>query len=351
MDRRSEARDPVTSRIGSTTALIDAMATLPPEERPAVLVNTSGIDYYGDRPDGILTESSPPGDSFLAEVTASWERVASAAIPLGVRVAVIRTAFVVARDAPAFRLMVLPFRMFVGGPLGSGTQWFTWIHVDDLVGIYRLAATDPGISGPVNAVAPDVRTQSEVARVVGSILHRPARLRVPAGVLRVAMGELADLLLHGRRAAPRAAVVHGCRFQFPTMDAAFADALGKPATTAAAQANSPFDEGVLATNSATLPKAFRQQFLGTPGDGRDAPERDHGHDLAPPCLAPTVLLVPCPMVALETGQNVPATMVVRNHRTDDGRPWQTWERTFDFGHVRRRIRRPHDVRSRPSRNV
>jgi len=333
-------REILASRVAATTALVDAMAALPPAERPSVLVNASGIDYYGDRRDGVVTESSRGGETFLADVTAGWERAASVAETLGIRVVCIRTAVVVARDAPAFRLLCLPIRLFVGGPLGSGTQLFTWIHVDDLVGIYRLAATDPTIFGPVNAVAPDVRTQSDAARVIGRILHRPTALRLPAGILRFVMREQADLLLHGRRAEPRVALTHGYQFRFPTMEAGFADALGQPATAASVPMVSPFERGLPEDERATLPEAFRQQFLGTPDDDRetflsgtmDMVWRRHAW-LWPmfSILARADILFP------ETGEDIPAQMIVRNYRTEDGRPWQTWERTFDFGHVRRRF--------------
>jgi uncharacterized protein (TIGR01777 family) len=333
-------REILESRVAATTALVEAMASLAPAERPSVLVNASGIDYYGDRPDGVATESSPRGETFLADVTAEWERAASAAEGLGIRLACVRTAVVVARDAPAFRLLCLPIRLFVGGPLGSGTQLFTWIHIDDLVGLYRLAATDPSIVGPVNAVAPDVRTQGETARVIGEILHRPTWLRLPAGILRIVMREQADLLLHGRRAEPRVALDHGYRFRFATMDAAFADALGRPGTAAAVSMASPFERDILEDEPAMLPDAFRRQFLGSPDDERetflsgtmDTVWRRHAW-LWPmfSILARANTLFP------ETGRDIPAQMTVRNHRTEDGRPWQTWERIFDFGHVRRRF--------------
>ena len=330
----------MASRVAATSALVEAMAALPPAERPSVLVNASGIDYYGDRPDGVATESSPAGETFLAEVTTAWEQAASVAEALGIRVVYVRTAVVVSHDAPAFRLVCLPIRLFAGGPIGSGSQLFTWIHIDDLVGVYRLAVTDPTIAGPVNAVAPDVRTQFETVRVIARILHRPTRLRIPAGVLRLVMREQADLLLHGRRARPRVAMAHGYSFRFATMDAAFADALGEPGTAVAVQMASPFAHGILENEPGRLPEAFRQQFLGTPDDDRetflsgtmDTIWRRHAW-LWPmfSMLARADILFP------ETGRDIPAEMIVRNYRTEDGRPWQSWERTFDFGHVRRRF--------------
>src|SRR6202011_1757698 len=140
----------LSSRLGPTTAIVQAIERTPPEHRPKVLVSASGIDYYGDRGDEVVTEESSPGDSFLAHLTQQWEAAAAKAEPLGVRVVRIRTAMVFGRGAPAFALLVLPFRIFAGGPLGNGRQWFTWIHVDDLVGLYRQAIEDGRLTGPVN---------------------------------------------------------------------------------------------------------------------------------------------------------------------------------------------------------
>jgi NAD dependent epimerase/dehydratase family enzyme len=265
----------LASRLLPTDALVGAIGALPSDARPEVLVNASGIDYYGDRPaalsrttpsswpsprerknasgsplppgegqregvtrgggDGatrgrgegaVLDEGAPPGDSFLAGLCVKWEAAARAAEPLGVRVVRMRTALVVGRDAPALKLMALPFRLFVGGPLGGGEQPFTWIHLDDLVGLYRLAMEHTELVGPVNAVAPDVRPQRNAAADVGAVLHRPSFFPSPAPLLRLALGERADLLLHGRHAIPDRALTSGFRFRYPELRPALADALG-----------------------------------------------------------------------------------------------------------------------------
>ncbi len=218
-------REILASRVQATEALVSAMAGLGPTDRPGVLINASGIDFYGDQPEGVWAEDAPAGDSFLARVCAAWEAAAAPAEGLGVRVVCVRTALVVARDGPAFRLLALPFRMFLGGPVGSGRQWFTWVHIADLVGLYRLAATDPAIKGPLNAVAPEVGSEADAARTIGQVLHRPARLRVPTWFLRAVLRAQADVMLHGRQAEPRVALDHGYRFKFPTMLLAFSDVL------------------------------------------------------------------------------------------------------------------------------
>lgn len=217
----------LSSRLNATGALVEAMGRLPAADRPRVLVNASGIDIYGDRPDGELTESSPPGDSFLAGVVVSWEQSARAAEALGIRVVLARTALIVAPEALAWRLILLPFRLFVGGPLGSGRQRFTWVHVVDAVGLYGLAMRDESIVGPLNMVAPEVPTQRELASAIGRAMRRPASFPVPAFVLRLMLWGQADIVLHGRIAVPARAVAAGYVFRHPTVESALHDVLGQ----------------------------------------------------------------------------------------------------------------------------
>jgi uncharacterized protein (TIGR01777 family) len=213
------------SRLAATGAIIEAIGRLPAADRPKVLVNASGIDIYGDRPDGELTEDSSPGDSFLAEVVVAWEAAARAAESLGVRVVLARTALIVAPEALAWRLILLPFRLFVGGRLGSGRQRFTWIHVDDAVGLYDLAIRNGSIVGPVNMVAPEVPAQRDLARAIGRAMRRPAIFPVPAFVLRLMLWGQADIVLHGRVAVPAKALAAGYEFHHPTVESALRDVL------------------------------------------------------------------------------------------------------------------------------
>jgi uncharacterized protein (TIGR01777 family) len=215
------------SRLDATGAIVGALGRLPPADRPTVLVNASGIDIYGDRPEGELTEASPPGDSFLAGVVVAWEAAARVAEPLGVRVVLARTALIVAPEAPSWRLILLPFRLFVGGPLGSGRQRFTWIHVDDAVGLYDRAIRDGSVVGPLNMVAPEVPTQRDLARAIGRAMHRPAIVPVPALALRLALWGQADVVLHGRVATPARALAAGYEFRHPSVDSALRDVLGE----------------------------------------------------------------------------------------------------------------------------
>ena len=214
----------LASRLDSTAALVEALRSLGPAERPPVLVNTSGIDYAGSTGDAVVTEEARPGDSFLARVCVRWEAAACRAEELGVRVVLMRTPFVVSREAPAVKLLVLPFRLYAGGPLGGGEQWFPWAHLEDTVGLFRLALISE-LSGPLNLVAPDVRRQWDLAREIGRVLGRPARLPVPRVALRLLLGEAADIVLHGQRATSRAEAM-GYRFRYPGLSDALEEALG-----------------------------------------------------------------------------------------------------------------------------
>jgi len=215
------------SRVRSTSALVDAMAKLPPERRPRALLNAAGTDLYtGLDAEPATEETSQPVTGFLADVCRAWEAAALPAQALGVRVALMRTGFVLARDSQIVSLLALPFQLFVGGPLGDGRQWMSWIHVDDVVGIYRLAVEDASMTGPLNVVGPDPRPEADVAAAIGRALGRPSRLRVPAILIRTLMGEQSTLLLGSRRAVPARAAAAGYRFLRPELGAAVADALG-----------------------------------------------------------------------------------------------------------------------------
>jgi uncharacterized protein (TIGR01777 family) len=203
--------------VDTTKALAGAIAAA--EHRPAVFVTASGIDYYGDSREAVVDESSPAGSSFLSRVCVAWEEAATGAeVP---HVAV-RTALAVGPGAPSIRLMALPFRLLVGGPVGGGRQWFPWIHLDDLVAVYRLAIAGK-LEGPVNAVAPQQIRQREAARDFGAVLHRPAVVPTPAAAVRLLLGEEADLALYGQRAV--SASLDGVEFRYRELRAALENAL------------------------------------------------------------------------------------------------------------------------------
>lgn len=219
-----------SSRLDATAAVVAAIRDLPPDRRPRTLVSASGIDVYGDCDDEQVDETAVAGAGFLAGLCVDWEATARGAEDAGVRTVLMRTGVVLSRDSPTLRLMALPFRIGVGGPLGSGRQWLAWIHLEDVVGLYRQALDDSGMRGPVNAVAPGAVRQREFAAVMGRVLHRPASLRVPSSILRIVLGMQADLLVHGRHALPGVASARGYRFVCPDIEQALREALGRAPT-------------------------------------------------------------------------------------------------------------------------
>jgi len=212
------------SRVKSGEALVRAIGRA--QRRPAVLVSASGVDYYRGRlTDEPVDESEPPGESFLAQLCVAWEGAVRAAEPLGVRVVSLRLGVVAGSSGPLMT-MALPFKFFVGGPLGSGRQIFSWVHLADALAAFELALGDATLSGAVNLVAPEALPQAEFARRLGRALRRPSFVPAPAFALRALFGEGAEPILFGRRAVPKRLEALGFRFAFPTVDAALADALG-----------------------------------------------------------------------------------------------------------------------------
>ena len=196
--RKREVRE---SRTLTTRLIVDALA---PEGSPRVLVNGSGVGYYGPTEETV-DESSPPGTDFLAATCVAWEREAERAEEHGVRVVRARSGVVLAREGGALPRLALPVRLFAAGPIGGGRQWFPWIHLDDEVGLLMLALDDASLRGPMNLTAPEPARQRDVVRALGKALGRPAILPAPAVLLRLAMGEMAPLALDGQRAVPAVA--------------------------------------------------------------------------------------------------------------------------------------------------
>jgi uncharacterized protein (TIGR01777 family) len=214
------------SRLDATGAIVAAIARLGSERRPRVLVSASGTDGYTGLDASPATEASPSSDGFLARVCLAWEAEAGRARELGVRVAILRIGFVLARDATVLRLYALPFRLHLGGPLGDGRQWMSWVHVDDVVALFLFALDDRRVDGIVNAVAPEPARQAVVAAAIGAALHRRSWLPVPAPLIRLAMGGASTLALGSRRIVPQRAAELGYRFRRPELRSAVADALG-----------------------------------------------------------------------------------------------------------------------------
>jgi uncharacterized protein (TIGR01777 family) len=215
----------VASRLDATRSIVAAIGSLPIDERPRVLVNASGTDSYTGRDSAPATESTPSSDGFLARVCLAWEAEAGRARRFGVRVPLIRIGFVLARDAPVLRLFALPFRLHLGGRLGNGRQWMSWIHVDDLVSLLMLALDDERVDGIVNAVTPTPVRESRVAAAIAIALGRRCWLAIPAPLIRVAMGEASILALGSRRVVPTRASELGFRFRWLDLEAAMKDVL------------------------------------------------------------------------------------------------------------------------------
>jgi uncharacterized protein len=217
----------LTSRLGATRSIVSALAARGGES--TVLVNASAQGYYGSRGDDVLTEESGQGSGFLADVCARSEGEALRAEGLVSRVVLLRTSLVLDSRAGALPRMLLPFRWFVGGPLGSGRQFISWIHKTDWVHMVRWALVTGEVSGPLNLAAPNPVTNAEFSRAVGRALHRPSWLPAPAFALRLLLGEMADgVVLCSQRLVPARALELGYRFRFPSLGAALADVLSRP---------------------------------------------------------------------------------------------------------------------------
>ncbi len=219
------------SRVDATRTLVRGIAGLPAAHRPKVLVSASAVGFYGDCGDEVVDERSPQGSGFLADVCAAWEHEASAAETLGIRTVAIRIGVVLGCGGGALARIVPPFRLGVGGRIGGGRQWMSWIHLDDLVELVAFALARPAVRGVVNGVAPNPVTNADFATTLARVLARPAFVPVPALPLRLALGEMAGVLLDGQRVAPAAAHACGFRFRHPALAAALVDVTHDTATT------------------------------------------------------------------------------------------------------------------------
>jgi hypothetical protein len=207
------------SRVDLPHAYLAALERV--EKRPGAYVSASAVGYYGTSRIATFTETSPPGDDFLARVCTAWEAEAAHARDLDMRVAVVRTGLVLGKDGGVLAKLLPLFRMGLGGPIASGTQWNSWIHIDDLVGIYVLAIDRH--DGALNATAPNPVTNGDFTRALAAAVHRPALFPAPEFALKLVFGEGAYILTEGQRVLPEATLAAGYAFAFSTIDAACAD--------------------------------------------------------------------------------------------------------------------------------
>ncbi len=215
---RTRKRRILSSRVDTTRALVQSMKNA--SSKPKVLISASAIGYYGPHGDEYVTENTLSGTDFLADVCKVWEAEALKAQELGVRVVLLRIGAVLESGGGAMPMIAMPFKLFLGGPIGSGKQWFSWIHKDDVIGIIKYALENESLSGHVNATAPQPVTNKEFSSAVGRALGRPSWLPVPCFVLKIAFGELGSMLLTGQRVLPERSLKAGYQFKYPDVEGA-----------------------------------------------------------------------------------------------------------------------------------
>jgi len=216
----------LASRIELTEQLVSWLKSR--TQRPAVLISGSAVGWYGDAGEREMNEAqTTPGDDFAAHLCAAWETAAQQAEALGIRVVLVRTGLVLAPDGGFLKRLLLPFKLGLGGPIGSGRQWMPWIHLADEIALIEFLLQHDNAQGPYNACAPQPVRNADFARALGRVLHRPALLPLPGFALRLGLGELSGLLLGGQRAVPQRLLEAGFNFRFSTLPAALDDLLGR----------------------------------------------------------------------------------------------------------------------------
>lgn len=213
------------SRIKLTEQLVECMSRM--QVKPELLISGSAIGYYGDQGDIILTEQSKPHGDFSHRLCADWEESARKAEPLGVRVCLIRTGLVIAAGGGFLQRMLLPFRLGLGGHLGNGRQWMSWVHRHDWIAIAQTMMADTSMQGAYNATSPNPVTNSEFTQTLARCLKRPALLPIPAWLLKILLGEMSELILGSQRVIPERLLAQGFRFQYPDLSTALNQALSK----------------------------------------------------------------------------------------------------------------------------
>jgi len=220
--RKRRIRD---SRLNAGLAVVQAVQAV--ADKPSVVVQSSGAGYYGLQDDQPLDEDAPPGDDYLARVAVDWEAATAPLDALGIRRPILRTGMVLANHGGALVRLRLPFQFFVGGPLGGGRQWWSWIHLADEVRAIRFLIEHPTASGPFNLTAPKPLTNAAFSRVLGQVMRRPALMPIPGWAVRLLLGEMATVVLGGQRVLPRRLSDLGFEFRFPEARAALCDLLSK----------------------------------------------------------------------------------------------------------------------------
>jgi uncharacterized protein (TIGR01777 family) len=201
------------SRVNTTRSLVMAMKVA--ENKPKVFISASAVGYYGNRGNEVLTDESTPGSDFLASVCVQWEEEALKASKYGVRVIIPRLGILLEKDGGALEKMITPFKMFVGGPLGSGDQYFPWIHMEDTVNAINFALAHNELEGPINVTAPEPVTMSDFSKSLGTTLSRPSFFKVPEFALKALLGEASGALIASQRVVPNRLLEAGFEFNYP----------------------------------------------------------------------------------------------------------------------------------------
>jgi uncharacterized protein (TIGR01777 family) len=223
--RWSEARKRllISSRVEPAQAIVAAVKAA--TNKPKVVIQSSAVGYYGTDLTQRFTEQSPAGDDFLADLCQQWEAAAAPIAEMGVRLVIARTGVVLSLDGGAFPKQLLPFKLFAGGPVGSGEQWFPWIHINDVAAALTHLLTANTTAGPVNLTAPNPLTNAEFSRTIGKVMGRPAFMPAPAFAMRLLFGEMATILLDGQCVLPHALNNSGFTFQYADAESALKDLL------------------------------------------------------------------------------------------------------------------------------
>ena len=211
------------SRIITAAKITDAISKC--EVKPESFISSSAVGYYGLSGEELITENSPPGNDYLSKVCSDWESSATAAKKYGVRIVTIRTAVVLDKKEGALKKLITPFMFFIEGKIGSGKQWFPWIHIDDLVNLYLFVLENPLIQGAINGAAPEQIKNKEFCKTLGKVLGRPSLFPVPGFILKIAIGEFATYLLTGRKIFPEKALKTGFKFKYDNLESALINIL------------------------------------------------------------------------------------------------------------------------------
>ena len=215
----------MSSRVNTTRLLVESMKNANP--KPKVLISVSAVGYYGPHGDEYVTEDFPPASDFLAEVCKAWEKEALRAQELGIRVVITRFGVVLESDGGALPKMAIPFKFFLGGHLGSGQQWFSWVHREDIIGFMKYALENESVSGHFNLTSPQPVTNKKFCFALGKALNRPSWFHVPAFMIKLTLGEVGRVLLTGQRVLPEKALKAGYQFKYPEINEALKAIFGE----------------------------------------------------------------------------------------------------------------------------